>query len=245
MVLLARPGGSFNRAILLRTLDATTVEAELDDDFHRFGVTLHHDGRQVLAVEGRSSRYPWTSCPLASGALTALKGLAVGSHPTDLYRHTDARRQCTHQFELAGLALGQAARPGRRLYEAQVEDFAAEGRRATLSRDGVRVLDWRFNNGFLVAPPALAGTPMASLDSRTLAALPPEEAEARLVLRRAIWLARGRWIDIDQTATAADLNLPGACFSYQPEIAGKGLRRHGSERDYSAGGPRLSNKEMD
>ena len=65
MPLLARAGGAFRRAILLRTLDEASVQGELEDDFHRFGVTLRHDGRAVTAVEGRSIRYPWSSCPLA------------------------------------------------------------------------------------------------------------------------------------------------------------------------------------
>jgi hypothetical protein len=243
MVLLARPGGSFHRAVHLTTLNATTVEAELEDDFHRFGVTLRHDGAAVLAVEGRSARYPWTSCPLASGALNALRGLAIGSHPADIYRHTDPRLQCTHQFELAGLAASHAARPpGKRRYDLAVEDFDDEGRRATLGRDGLEVLAWRFRGDLLVEPPAMAGTSVASLNSRSLADLSHEEAEARLLLRRAIWLSRGRWIDIDGVATAAGLDRTGACFSYQPGVAGQALRRRGSERDFPDGVKLLSGR---
>jgi hypothetical protein len=234
MPLLARPGGAFRRAILLRTLDEVSVQAELEDDFHRFGVTIRHDGARVTAVEGRSIRYPWTSCPLASGALTALEGLALGTHPAGLYRHTDARLQCTHQFELAGLAVAHAARSaGERRYDLLVEDFAADGRRATLQRDGQPVLEWRVEGDLLVAPPELAGTSVAGLNSRSAAAMPVEEAEAFLLLRRAIWLSRGRWMDIDDVPTAAALDRPGSCFSYQPEIAADGLRRLGSERDFS------------
>lgn len=241
MVLLARPGGSFHRAIRLTTLDATTVEAELEDDFHRFGVTLRHDGVAVRAVEGRSTRYPWTSCPLASGALNALQGLTIGSHPADLYRHADARLQCTHQFELAGLAASHAARPsGERRYDLAVEDFSDDGRRATLTRDGLEVLAWRFRGDLLIDPPPMAGTSVAGLNSRSLAGLPHEDAEAALLLRRAIWLSRGRWIDIDGVATAAGLDPPGACFSYQPGIASQGLRRRGSERDFPDGVKPLS-----
>ncbi|HYE45265.1 MAG TPA: hypothetical protein VEA44_05775 [Caulobacter sp.] len=237
MPLLARPGGAFRRAILLRTLDEASVQAELEDDFHRFGVTLRHDGRRVTAVEGRSVRYPWTSCPLAGGALKALEGLALESHPAALYRHTDARLQCTHQFELAGLAMTHAARPASdRRYDLRVEDFAASGRRATLRRDGRSVLEWRIEDERLVAPAKLAGTSVASLNSRSAAALPVEEAEALLLLRRAIWLSRGRWMDIDGVPTAAALDRPGSCFSYQPGIAAGGLRRLGSERDFPDGG---------
>ena len=242
MVLLARPGGSFHRAIRLTTLDRETVEAELEDDFHRFGATPRHDGVVVRAVEGRSTRYPWTSCPLASAALEGLQGLAIRSHPADLYRHTDPRLQCTHQFELAGLAASHAARPpGERRYELAVEDYDEEGRRATLRQDGHEVLAWRFNGEVLIEPAPLAGTSVASLNSRSMAGLPHEEAEASLLLRRAIWLSRGRWIDIDGVATAAELDPPGACFSYQPGVARQGLRRRGSERDFSAGARRPLN----
>jgi hypothetical protein len=58
------------------------------------------------------------------------------------------------------------------------------------------------------------------------------------LLRRAIWLSRGRWIDIDGIATAAGLDPPGACFSYQPGVADQGRRRGGSERDFSGGARR-------
>jgi hypothetical protein len=234
MPLLARAGGAFRRAILLRTLDETSVQAELEDDFHRFGVTVRHDGHRVTAVEGRSIRYPWSSCPLASGALAALEGLELGTHPAAIYRHTDARLQCTHQFELAGLAVTHAARPpGERRYDLRVEDFAADGRLATLQRDRQPVLEWRVEGERLVAPAELAGTSVAGLNSRSAAALPPEEAEAFLLLRRAIWLSRGRWIDIDDVPTAAAFDRPGSCFSYQPGVAAGGLRRLGSERDFS------------
>ena len=95
--------------------------------------------------------------------------------------------------------------------------------------------DWRFAADTLVAPPSLAGTSVAGLNSRSLASLPPQEAEVRLLLRRGIWLSRGRWIDIDDVPTAADLQPAGACFSYQPTVARNGRRRPGSERDFSAG----------
>lgn len=237
MPLLARPGGAFRRAILLRTLDETSVQAELEDDFHRFGVTLRHDGQRVTAVEGRSIRYPWTSCPLASGAVRALEGLDLRTHPAALYRHTDVRQQCTHQFELAGLAAAHAARPaGERRYDLMVEDFAAGGRSATLRQDGALRLEWRFEGDVLMAPEGVAGTSVAGLNSRSLATLDPDEAEDRLLLRRAIWLSRGRWIDIDDVPTAAAFDRPGTCFSYQPGNAAAGLRRLGSERDFSEGG---------
>ncbi len=240
MPLLARPGGTFRRAILLTTLGPDAVQGELEDDFHRFGVTVRHDGVKVTAVEGRSVRYPWSSCALASDALKALVGFDLGSHPASLYRHTDARLQCTHQFELAGLAVNHASRPGGdRRYDLAVEDFAEAGRMATLDRDGRRILEWRFRDNVLLSPVELAGTSVAALNSSALAGLPAEEAEARLLLRRAIWLSRGRWIDIDAVATAAALDRPGSCFSYQPGIAEGGMRRLGSERDFTTGDPPL------
>ena len=154
--------GCYRRAIRIRA-DEGRASAEIEDDFHHFRVSLAHDGVQVTDAHGEAVRHPWSSCPLASGALTALRGLPIGAHPTAIYRHADPLGQCTHMFEMAGLAAAQAARgPGERRYDVSVSDAADGQAEAELRRDRERVLRW--------TPPSVAANVPAPIAA---ARLPP------------------------------------------------------------------------
>ena len=52
-------------------IDASTIRGDMEDDFHRFGVTLRHDGERVVEVVGDGTRFPWTTCPSAVEPLRA------------------------------------------------------------------------------------------------------------------------------------------------------------------------------
>jgi len=227
--------GGYRRAIRLHAQEGQAT-AEIEDDFHHFAVTVLHDGAQVTGVRGQAIRYPWSSCPLAAGALSALAGLPISADPTAVYRHVDPLLQCTHMFEMAGLAVTQAARcPGERRYEAMVSDPVDDCVDAELARDGEPVLRWRLQGGVIAEPAPYRGKRPADFRSQTLAGLPPEEAEHLLILRRAIALARARGMDIDRFATAADMDMGRACFVFRPGVAEHATRRRGSVRDFSTG----------
>jgi hypothetical protein len=227
--------GAYRRAIQLTAGDGWAA-AEIEDDFHRFGVTVRHDGRQVTDVEGRAARYPWSGCPLAVRALDALRGLPIALDPTAVYRFADARSQCTHLFEMAGLAVCQAARGvGARRYEATVTDPQAGQSVAELRRDGGRILRWVLRDGVIQTPTEFQGLRPGEIRSSGLRKLAPEAAEARLVLRRAASASAARAVDIDAYATAAEIETPGACFVFRPGVAETAKRRYGSALDFSAG----------
>jgi len=223
---------AFRRAIIVR-IGARRIDAELEDDFHRFGVTLHHDGAAVTKAEGRAIRYPWTTCPEAPNALAALEGSPLVADPTFLYRHTDPRAQCTHLFELAVVALSQAGRePGERLFEAAVSDPDSGPRRAELSIDGALVAAWDLMGDTITAPAALAGRAVSSLNSQGISALDPETALHMLILRRVALTAHGRRFDVDAYATAAAMGRSPQCYSLQPGNAVRGERVLGSHLDW-------------
>ena len=46
----------------------STVWGGLEDDFHHFEVTLHHDGAHVTGIEMHAVRWPWATCPDAGAA---------------------------------------------------------------------------------------------------------------------------------------------------------------------------------
>jgi len=227
--------GGFRRAIRLQA-QAGQASAEIEDDFHHFVVTVLHDGAQVTSARGQAIRYPWSSCPLAAGALGALAGLPVSTDATAVYRHVDALLQCTHMFEMAGLAVTHAARgPGERLYAATVSDPLDGHIEAELACDGAPVFRWRLLEGVITEPERHRGKRPSEFRSQSLAGLPHEEAEHLLILRRSVALAGARGMDIDRFATAADMQRGRACFVFRPGIAEQAMRRRGSVRDFSAG----------
>ena len=230
---------AFRRAILIESRGGE-VDAELEDDFHRFGVTLRHDGHRVTRVEARAHRYPWVTCVEAPEALAAIEGVALSRDPTTLFRHADPRAHCTHLFELAALALAQAARgEGSRRFEAEVTDPQDGVRVASLRQDGEPVLEWRLSGGLITEPPAYAGRSAGSFGSRALAEIEPGLAERLLILRRVVQTAVGRTIDVDAYAAASDMGRPAECYSLQPANAPRARRILGSHHDWPDSGALL------
>ena len=226
--------------------DAHTVEAGIEDEQHHFRVRLHHDGERVTGVEGRAVRWPWAPCAESPAALEAAVGVALTTDPTALGRHTPARLQCTHQFDLLGLAIGHAAavaagaRPSRRQYDAAVPDWRDPPFTAELQRDGHVVLRWTCDASTIVQPTPFAGVSLREKFIEWCAAsLDTDTAEAALVLRRAVWMSPSRLLDLEACDDALESALrPGVCFTAQPERIRVALRNRDSLRDFgsSAGG---------
>jgi len=76
-------------------LDTSTVRGDMEDDFHRFGVTVRHDGARVVEVEGEGERYPWTTCPAAVEPLRALAGAPLSTRISALGDYAPA--DVTHE----------------------------------------------------------------------------------------------------------------------------------------------------
>lgn len=223
---------AFRRAVLIESRGGE-VRAELEDDFHRFGVTLRHDGHRVTRVEARAHRYPWVTCLEAPAALAVIEGVALSLDPTALFRHAEPRAHCTHLFELAALAIVQAARgEGSRRFEAEVTDPVDGIRVAGLRQDGELVLEWRIQDDVIADPPAYAGRRPGSFGSRALAEIEPGLAEHLFILRRVAQTAIGRSIDVDAYGAAADMGRPAECYSLQPANAPRARRILGSHLDW-------------
>lgn len=229
--------GTFRRAVNLDS-DGRTARGEVEDDFHHFAVEIGVKNARVATIQCRAVRYPWSSCPMATGMLQRLKGMPIDADPTAIYRQDDALSHCTHMFELAGLVVTQAARGhGRRRYDIAVTDAVEGWRDAVLKVDGQQRLAWRLE-GDLIAPPSpFAGKRPMQLGSRLLAERPPEEAEAVLVLRRGVFVANGRGMDIDAHPSAVSMGIQGVCFTFSPGRAAEALRNRGSIRDFTDGRP--------
>ena len=226
-------GGSMNRVIRIVSR-LGEVRATVEDDFHHFRVVVQHDGQRVVRAFSDAPRSPFTLCPAAGARLSELVGQPLTTHLTALTEKIDARNQCTHQFDLACLSVAMAARgEGQRRYHAVVHDSRDRYTLATLDRDGERVLEWEMEGDTIVAPYPFCGRTIGSgFTGFVSRELKHEEAEAALVLRRAVFINAGRgiseWVD-----TLPHAMVTGGCWVQQPEQYQNALRNKGSTLDFT------------
>jgi hypothetical protein len=217
-------------------LDATPgqVTGDLEDDFHHFRVVVTHDGTHVTSCEGEALRFPWTSCASADAPLRAVVGAPLTSRATALRGHTDPRANCTHLFDLTGLALAHAARgEATRQYDIVVPDRVRGRTSPTIARDGTIVLAWDLAGSEIESPDPFTGVGLrGAFIAWAEATLDPETAEAATVLRRAAEISHGRDFDLDAYDRAIDVGpfMAGTCHTYQPGTMETALRVRGSTR---------------
>lgn len=219
------------------------MRATLADDFHEFRLTLRHDGASVIAVDAEAERFPWTSCPSAVEPLRALAGMALSTDFGAARAQADPRMNCTHLFDLAGLAVAQAA-AGRttRVYDAMVPDRGHGVTRPQLRRDGEVVLEWDLKHQTIAGPDPFTGVGLRGAFLAWAAdafAGDHDMIEAATVLRRACEISFGRGMDLDAVPTADDMRevMLGTCHSFQPGVIEHALRVRGATRDFSAAPP--------
>lgn len=210
--------GVFRRRVVAEA-EAGRVWAAVEDDLHHFQIILEHDGRVVTSARGLPVRVPWTTCP---GAIAKLQDL-VGQK-LDGKMGGDPRQACTHLVDLARVAMAQALRGGRRVYDIAIPD-RREGRfTATIRRDGVQVLEWSMQDSIVTAPEELAGADFDKAvrwPDRILN--DPDLLEAAQVLRRGVFVSyvrtpvRTSFRDGTLKETAGDQKeAEGVCWTYQP-----------------------------
>ncbi|MES2320785.1 MAG: DUF2889 domain-containing protein [Pseudomonadota bacterium] len=221
--------GAMHRRVILNA-EGSLASAALEDDFHHFALTVTHDGEVVTAVDATALRNPWASCPSASAQLQQLVGTRLDAASGN---GIDPYQQCTHQYDLALMALGQALRGGRREYLAMVSD-AVEGRsQATLERDGTLIMAWTLQGSAIMAGTHLVGANLRKLELESN--IDADTAEAIKLLRRSVMVAGGRGHNFDQYASLAVFagRMTGACFAFQGHRLDEGLRVRGSVRDFT------------
>lgn len=232
------------RLIELRRDDDGAAIGWLEDDFHHFGVTLEHDGKTITGISAASERFPFTTCPLAGHNLQGMVGHSLSRRSTDVGAMIHMREQCTHMFDLAGLAMAHAASGrSRRRYECIIPDreivaWEAGKRRllgsgeAWLLRDGVEVLRWQIDGRMITGPEEWAGQPMIEGFRDRTEKMSIDEAEAATVLRRAVMISAGRTLDPDLFPTARDRGQSGVCFTFLEENRDDGKRVYGSTLNF-------------
>jgi hypothetical protein len=238
------PYGHYRRRIRLVASAPDTVEAGIEDDFHHFRLTLHYDAGAVRGIETRAYRIPWTTCADAGDALQLIEGMPLERSCLAVGRWTKASQQCTHMFDLAGLAAAHAYRSmidatndSIRQYDAMVPYGFNRGERQDVHvwRDGTSIFTWTIEGDRCVAPAPFSDVPFTGGFFRWAdTSLPPDDAEAAIVLRRACTIGMGRGMDQDRWSTAADVSSgpTGVCYSQQPERRNVALRVRGNILDF-------------
>jgi hypothetical protein len=230
----------YRRRFRIWSTDEGVVVSALEDDFHYFVVTLHHDGTTVTKIDCESKRWPWTTCPSAADPLRALEGMPLSKRFTAAAQWTDPKLNCSHQFDTACLAITHAAwGRAERVYDAEVQrrDFETGATRVRVWVDGEASFDWRLTwDGIENAEPPFDDAPWRGGFMRWAdATLPPEDAESAIVLRRAADIGMGRGMDLDSIPVASQLpnSMTGICHTMRPGVAEVAFRNTGSIRDFA------------
>jgi hypothetical protein len=227
--------GSFHRRIVIAQRSGASggeVRAALEDDFHHFRVAVEHELEQVRHISGSALRNPYSLCPSAADQLPHLVGMRLAKVASAVTRATEATEQCTHLLDLAGLAIAAAAN-GRALrqYDIEVADRSDGRTLAKLRCDGQALLSWQVHDTTISGPAPFAGQSLRhGLARWAVATLPPDAAEAAIVLRRCAMISLGRLKNLDAQAHAMPT---GHCFVQQPARAEQAIRIVGSTWDFS------------
>jgi hypothetical protein len=190
----------------------------------------------VVAIEGEAVRHPWSTCAEAIDPLRELAGMPLSLRCTAVGNVSNARRHCTHWFDLAGLAVAHAA-VGRASREYRCAVWGAPGQicTATLERDGEPLLMWRLDGMTIRGAAPFDGRSLKdAFQAWAEAELAPDLAEAAIVLRRAAYISPVRFFDLDQYERPGDVTpIGGQCFTYTDGPAQRAERQIGSLRDYT------------
>jgi hypothetical protein len=223
----ALPG--FRRRIIV-TPSHGSVRCDVEDDYHRMGAIVRHDGIVATRVEAEMMRVPWTTCPAARAVL---EHTFLGVRLDAFSKRGDKVANCTHLYDLAVLAAAHACDARPTVYDILVADAVDGVWRAELRRNSVPVLGWDVADGFLKAPDKLAGMRLDGLRPWIDSLDSVSQEHARL-LRWGTMLAHGR---ARRFAAPTDpRTLPvGQCFSFLPENAARVVYVAGSFHDFSGG----------
>lgn len=230
-----RPG-IYRRRIRIRT-GPGYARADLEDDPHRYGIAIRHDGERVTGIEGFPIRTPWTLCVAAQANLQRLVGMPLTPDASAIFRHTAPGQQCTHMFDTAGLAIAHAARgTPRRQYDVEAPYWTEEEpREISLSRDGEPLLRWQIEGRRILGPEPYAGQDWQKMLGWAREHFEHiDDIEAVIVLRRAVMISHGRTVSLDPLENAAQTgHISGACYVFHPGIAERAQRLPGSTLDFT------------
>lgn len=242
------PNGNYGTGVFRRRIRLTgtagCVEAGLEDDFHAFTMTLHHDGSRVKSVSGEALRFPSHTCREAPGLLQSFAGRLLTADHTQFRDYEDPTRHCTHLHDLLWLAAAQALRPSStRQYDVAVPDLQDGVTTAEVTFDDTVAHRWTTDLLTIRAPENLAGSPLQKGFSRWASGrFAGDLLAAAFVLQMGIFVARGRRHDVEtwrRNFTGVAAGTPAVCHTFQPDVRLRYRPGLGLLRDFSAVPDRL------
>lgn len=204
------------------------VRCEVEDDYHRMNVTVHHDADVATHIKAELLRAPWTTCP---GAVAQVEQTFAGVPLREFAARGGKKANCTHLYDLALLAADHAHDQTTTVYDILVSDPLEGGRSAVLRRNGATVMAWKEQGGNIVEPAEMAGLTIWTLNPWIETLTPPMQEAARL-LRWGAMLAHGRMIPMEKQSDAS--RMPPNCYTFQPARAVE-AKRVGLIKDFSVG----------
>lgn len=237
--------GRARRMIDLKRWDTNTVVGWLEDDFHHFGVTIVHDGDIITEVSSTAVRYPWTSCGSAPNALQPLVGKTLSPRCSDIGGLLAMREQCTHIFDLAGLVMAHAVRGiSHRHYQTITESREILGWQnhkspifgpttICLYQDDEKVMQWHNEHGEIVDSDTDHRQSLGRGFRAWTESLDLEHGEYTTIMRRALLVSGGRSMVHDNYPSAAAMEQPELCYSFQASRRDSALRMHNTTKDYA------------
>jgi hypothetical protein len=228
--------GTFRRRVSVVTRvhsgGESIARCAVEDDFHHFRVFLKAREGVVTAIGTDARRSPNSLCEAAGHRLQELVGMPLDPACAAVLNQTDQFQQCTHQLDLAGLGVAaMALKRSQRTYEITVPDRQGGHTIARLDVDGKEALAWRVMGMTIEGPPPYEGRSLGAGFTKFSRSLSRDEAEAALVLRRALFVSQGRGIDIEALGTRGPV---GGCWAWQPERIPDLRRLPENRRDFSA-----------
>lgn len=233
--------GVFRRRIHMQAL-LRDIQVDLEDDNHGFRLRLGHDGQCVTGVEVDALRVPFNTCPEAVRPLQRVIGHRLDESAATLRQRLVPSDNCTHMYDMAVLAISQAARSAgtscvTRCYAMAVDDERNGVTHARLTCDGRETHNWRISNHTIIAPAELAGQPIMrgfhAWASRKFSGL---RLEAAGMLQRAYFVAQSRrhsFSPATENPATSDRMPSTACYSYGTGVVERAFRSEGTVRDFT------------
>lgn len=221
----------YRRRIELLPFDGG-IRAGLEDDFHRFTLTLTFDGDRIATVDGTTERTPWSVCP---GALPYLADALQGRAFSEVQAMARDMDHCTHLLDMAVLATAHAADKAATRFDLTVSDPVDDRREARLYQGGDLALAWTLAGDAIAGPAQFAGFELRRL--RVWAAdLPADLAEKATLLRRAAFISQGRRLKTDAPFDVAvhRQKRGGSCYTYTGDRLQDVARKPDWREDFSA-----------
>ena len=230
--------GAFRRRVRLKGSPGRVL-AMVDDNHHAMWVRLSHGGGVVTAITGGMTRAPMDTCPGAIAILQELVGTPVTTPLSDLLADGRPRRNCTHLYDIALLALRFAGEGGeQRIFDMVMPDTLDGRQQLTLSVDGEMIHDWVAVDGILVSPAQVAGQAiMKGFVRWAFARFDGVALDGALMIQKGVIVGKGRPYLVDRIvgrSVSDAVDMLGACYSYTEPRFSSG-REHRHEIDFSDG----------